>query len=395
MKTFLKITGIFLIWRLFLFLIGAVADSFLIYDPSFPYADSILISSDLPRWLYSWAGFDGVHYLTILKEGYLTTGLIQAFFPLYPLTGRLLTLITDNALISNLLLSNISFIGLLYFWYKFVLSEYSKKIAKYSTLALLLFPTSLFFGATYTESLFLLFVIATFWFVNKKNYWLVALFIFLASATRVTGILLLPAVIFEILFSNIKWGDSFNKIKKDLTQKIKSWKKYIKPILIVSLGAFGLFAYMAYLCKEFGDGLYFFHVQSEFGGGVRQETLISYPQVLYRYIKILLTARPFDLKYFSYAQDLVASTLGLGVIIYSLKKVKLSYVIFSLLAFIVPTLTGTFSSMPRYILVCFPLFILLGDWSSKSKLFRIIWFSISSLLLIVNTVLFIQGYWVA
>ncbi len=152
---------------------------------------------------------------------------------------------------------------------------------------------------------------------------------------------------------------------------------------------------MYYLYREFSDPLYFFHVQSEFGGGIRQETVILYPQVVWRYIKILLTARPFDLKYFSYVQEFVTGTIGLILLLYSVTKTRLSYIIFSLLAFLLPTLTGTFSSMPRYILVCFPIFILLSIWSEKSKIFRYTWFTISGILLLLNTVLFIQGYWVA
>ena len=152
---------------------------------------------------------------------------------------------------------------------------------------------------------------------------------------------------------------------------------------------------MWYLNIHFQDGLYFFHVQSEFGGGVRQETFVSYPQVIYRYMKILLTVRPFNFKYFSYLQDFVVSTFGLGMLLYSFKKVKLSYVVFGLLAFFTPTVTGTFSSMPRYILVSFPIFIILAIFSEQSKLFKYLWFISSGILLVLNTVLFIQGYWVA
>lgn len=375
-KSIYIVLGVFLLWRFFLFILGWFADIFLVYAPSFPYANGILDSFSLPRWLFSWAGFDGVHYLTIMLRGYHGAGLIQAFFPFYPYLSKIFGSLIDNYLIGGLLVSNLSFLALIYVWYRFVKLNYSKKVALWSTVALLLFPTSLFFGALYSESLFLLLVIGTFWSVQKKRYWLVALFIGLASATRVTGILLLPAVLFEIVMPKL------------------DWRKNIKPIGIVSLGSLGLVGYMYYLYKDFGDPLYFFHVQEEFGG-VRQENLITYPQVAWRYIKILLTARPFDLKYFSYVQDFIVSTVGLIVILYAATKTRLSYVIFALSAFLVPTLTGTFSSMPRYILVCFPLYILLGIWAEKSKIFRYTWLTISVILLMINTILFIQGYWVA
>ena len=174
----------------------------------------------------------------------------------------------------------------------------------------------------------------------------------------------------------------------------KRISKHALPLATVALGSLGLLTYMYYLATEFGDPLYFFHVQAEFGG-IREEVVVTYPQVLYRYLKILVTARPFDFKYYSYLQDFIAGTVGLGLLVYSATKVRLSYVIFSLLVFIAPTLTGTFSSLPRYILVCFPLFIVLADWTEKNRLFRYTWFIFSGILLVLNTVLFIQGYWVA
>ncbi len=395
MKKILQIIVVFLIWRTGLFLISYFADAAIIYAPSFPYADGILDTFNLPRWLYSWANFDGVHYLTIIKNGYHGAAFIQAFFPGYPILAFIFNVFINNNLLASLFVSNISFVIFLFFWFQFLRQNFSAKIAQYGLLILLLFPTSFFFGATYTESLFLLLVIGTFWSVQQKRYWFTAVLVALASTTRVTGILLLPAVVFEIIFSDTKWSLSLKKIQTNIQEKLGKWQKYIKQIGIVSLGAVGLLAYMYYLYREFGDPLYFFHVQSEFGGGVRQETLVSYPQVIFRYIKILLTARPFDLKYFAYVQELVVGIIGLIAILYSTKKVRVSYVVFSVLAFFLPTLTGTFSSMPRYILVCFPIFILLATWAEKSKIFRYTWFIGSSILLVLNTILFIQGYWVA
>jgi hypothetical protein len=395
MKAFLKILAIFLIWRFLLFAVGGFADNFLVYDPSFPYFATTLTDFGLPRWLYSWSGFDGVHYLRLLIYGYKGDLYIQAFFPIYPFLIKLTSYIFSNYLVSSLIVSNVSFIVFIYAWYKFIKEEYSSEIAYWSLTSILLFPTSFYFVATYTESLFLLFVLGTFLSLKKNRYWFVALFIALASATRVSGILLIPAVIFEIIFNDLKWSDTIKQAKNIVVKQIINYRSYLKPSLIISLGSIGLLLYMFYLYREFNDPLYFFHIQSEFGGGVRQESLISYPQVLWRYIKILVTVRPFDLKYYSYVLDLIVGTLGLAIIIYSATKTKLSYIVFALLSFFLPTLTGTFSSIPRYILICFPIFIILGIWSEKSKIFRYTWFITSSLLLVLNTVLFVQGYWIA
>lgn len=395
MKTFWKIVIFFVSWRAGLFLLGSFSNFFLKYDPSFPYAVGLLDSFNVPRWIYSWANFDGVHYLTIMMHGYSGASLIEAFFPVYPYLSKTFNSILNNYLLAGLVVSNGAFLCLLYVWYQFIQKYFSRTIAIYSVVILSFFPTAFFFGATYTESLFLLLVIGAFWSLHEKKYFITALCIGLASATRVTGILLLPAVFLEIIFPELQWGITWKKCKKLIVSKFSNWREYIHPILIVSLGMLGLLSYMFYLYKSVGDPFYFFHVQSEFGGGVRQESMILYPQVIWRYIKIILTARPFDLKYITYLSEFAVGVFGLLTLLYSATKMKMSYVVFALLAFFLPTITGTFSSMPRYILICFPLFILLAIWAEKNIIFRYTWLVVSGCLLVFNTILFIQGYWVA
>jgi len=169
-KQLLTILSLFFVWRIGLFLISMIAPNFLTYAPSFPYSDAILAHFDVPQWLFSWGNFDGVHYITIIDKGYAGADLIQAFFPVFPLIIKLVSLIINNILISALLVSNLFFLGFLYIWYLFVEKRYSKTTAFLSSLIILLFPTSFFFGAIYNESLFLTLVILTFWFAEKKNY---------------------------------------------------------------------------------------------------------------------------------------------------------------------------------------------------------------------------------
>jgi len=394
---FKKLTGIFIIWRTFLFIIGYLAQFILKYKPSFPYYDQLALYN-LPQWLYSWANFDGVHYLTIIKKGYFGTGLIQAFFPLFPLSIRFLN-IFENPLVTGLIVSNILAFLLFISFYSFS-KTFFKNNHWQNLLVFILFPTSFFLGAFYTESLFLILVLNTFIQSHHRNWFRAGLLAALASGTKVVGILLIPSLIIGYFFGEKKLGELINDIKNKNTRKklISSLTnklnlKSVRPLSLIIVGSFGLLSYMFYLWQKFDDPLYFFHVQSEFGGG-RQENLILYPQVVYRYLKILITARPFDFKYLAYIQEFISGTIGLILILYSSKKIKLSHLIFVLGAFFVPTLTGTFSSMGRYILVCWPIFFVISDWL-KNKKIRYLYFIISTLFLVINTVLFIQGYWVA
>jgi hypothetical protein len=156
---------------------------------------------------------------------------------------------------------------------------------------------------------------------------------------------------------------------------------------------------MLYLYLAFNDPLFFFHVQSAFGAG-RQQSFVLFLQVTWRYFKIFWTARPFDWKYYAYVQEFVATFFALVVLMYGSVRVKklqlhIQELAFSFGAFFLPTLTGNFSSMPRYILVCLPLFFIIGQFLSKHKTAKIAYIVVCSVLSFVNIMLFIQGHWVA
>ena len=380
-----KIIGLLIFWRLGLFGLSWLAPSLLMYQPSFPYAYDLLAQLGLPQWLYSWTNFDGVHYLTIMRHGYIGTGLIQAFFPFFPLFVGLFTPAIPEVIMTLIL--NLFTTGLsLYFLFLLVARHHASSVAWLSLCLLLIFPTSFYLGAVYSEAFFLCFVLGALLAADKQRWLLATLAAALAISTRLVGIFILPALVVQ-LFADVP-----------LRQLPSSIKKNIHILLLLSLSLFGLFAFMSFLQFEFSDPLYFFHVQSEFGSG-RQESLILLPQTLWRGIKIVATV-PLSRIWLTYAQELLftlvsAVTLVIGVWQRRSLKLPLSWLVFALGVVLLPTLTGTLSSMPRYILVAFPLYIIWAQFLQKYKVTRGILMVLSLSLLIYNTVLFIQGYWVA
>ncbi len=365
------------IWRSVLMLVAVVADRFLKYEPTFPYAFTLLPKYDLPRWLYSWANFDGVHYLTIAEKGYIGTGLIQAFFPVYPGLVAALNTITANTLLSGLIVANVASLVLVWVWFGFVKAWKGSAVAIWATAILAVFPTSFYFGAVYSESLFLLLVIGAFWAAQRQQWWLAGAVVAVAAATRVVGVGLVPCLL-------LWWWQS-----RDAKLPRQWWQ--VVPIIG---GVVGLGLYMWFLYREFHDPLYFFHVQSEFGSG-RQESLILYPQVVWRYIKIWLTYQPHDWKYLAFIQEGVVGVMGLVGLVWAARRVPLAWTLFGLGAFLLPTVTGTFSSMPRYVLVCFPIWLALAEQFTTHRWLRVGYLLGSLSILILMTVLFVQGYWVA
>ncbi len=379
-KEILRVFGFFILWLFFLSLVSFWAERIFTFKPTFPYAYEFA-KYNLHSFFERLANFDGVHYLGISENGYLGTGLVQAFFPLYPFLMRTLNILVNNHLISGLLISHFFALTSFYAFYYLVKMEHKQKIASWSLVFFACFMSSFYLRSLYNESLFLTLILSSLIAAKKQKYLLAGILGALASATRIVGIFIWPSLLLMIF----------------LEDRQKWW-----AYLAVSLSALGLMIYMLYLQIHFADPLYFFHVQAEFGAS-RQTELVTFPQVIWRYLKIFYTVRPIDWKYYAYVQEFILSILAFFGLVMATwqnfkKKIKMNwaYLIFAWGAYLLPTLTGNFSSMPRYILICFPLFIYLSLLLKKepgSK--KIFYLTISLIFLIINLILFTQGYWVA
>lgn len=382
-----------LAWFSVLMLAAWLAPQFWSYKPSFPYADSLLQPSGLPAWLYSWANFDGVHYLTIISKGYLQTGLIQAFFPVFPGLIKSISMLFGQpilvAIVSNLIITSI--------WvYLLIFHVFEKKHRQYavmSALLILLYPTSFFFIATYSESLFALEIVALLALLKHKKWWWASAVIAVASATRVVGVGLV-AILLGAYFNIEAPVWNFRQWWKTISTTMKP--KLIKSVALALASSLGLLAYMIFLWINFGNPLYFAEVQSSFGVG-RSESFIILPQVIFRYAKMMTTVPLQSFTYLSVVHELL-STVGIGLLLlYSSFLVPITTFLTAIAIFILPTLSGTLTSMPRYAL---PLLVLLLPSLvlkiPENKLHYLwIWIGCSTMLLLFFTTLFIQGYWVA
>jgi len=374
-----KVIYLFIIWRIALFAVAAISPLAIPqFGARFPYFQERLITSGFPHFIWSFGNFDGVHYLGIAKDGYAYQ-FTQVFFPLYPVLIRLASYITlGNFLLSGLLISNAAFLFGLIIFFKFVREIYSQKIALWSCLFLLTFPTSYYFGAIYTEGLFFLLVISAFYLFYKKRILLASIIGSFASLARLTGLFLAPSL----------------ALKRDF--------KSLIPILIIPVG---FLIYVLYLKIEFNNPLYFLSAQSIFGQERLTNGVVLLPQVFWRYLKILATTH--GLIFANAAFELLSTVFALTLLLIaykqsfstnkrsfsSNKKIKIEWLVFSLIAILVPTLTGTLASMPRYILVAFPIYIILAQL--KNLKIKVLILTVSTILLFVATTLFAQGYWVA
>lgn len=364
-----------IIFRIYLHFLSLFAIKFFHFKPSFPYWDSVL-SKLGPRWLWFWGNFDGVYYLRLAHSGYQDQ-LTQAFFPLYPILIKITDFMVSNPLVNGLVISHLAFIGFIYFFIKLGDLDYKKSTLWQSLLLLIAFPTSFYFFAIYTESLFLFFATAAFYFSRKKDFPIACLLVGLATATKLVGVFLIPAILWEY----------YSLHRKD-------YKKLLKLIPYALISSGGIITYLYFLQRKFNDVLIFISSQPGFGAGRSVDKLTMFYQVVFRYLKMFFLV---DFKSDIYPilwLEFIASITFFILIIYALiKKMRPSYLIFIIPTFLLPTLTGTFSSMPRYLLTCFPLFYLLGDL--KSKKLRIFLLIVFLLLQVFSFTRFISGQWVA
>lgn len=377
-SSILKIILAFSIWRIILFVIAFIA----IYAISefgnrFPYWNMILTTTGLPSWIWGFGNFDGVHYLRIVTMGYESSQYTQAFFPAYPLFIKLITLYSGNYLIS-LISTNIIFLISLIILYKLIEIDFSKKIALYSVFLLIIFPTSFYFGSIYSESLFLFFTVSFIYLLRKKNYLAAGVYGLLACSTRILGLWLIPIYLLEIYFEYRN---------KNIGKEVA-----IKIILGCLLIPVGLLLYMLYLGFNFNDFILFLNSQPAFGAERSSFPIVSTPQVFFRYIKILLSVPVNSLIFFNAILEFIFTLFSLILLIVSFRKIRFSYWLFSMGCWITPTLTGTFSSMPRYILMMFLLLPVLANFPKKYFILLSLLFIILGMIL---TGLFTRGYWVA
>ena len=374
-KNYISVICLLILWKFLLF-IAAIWS----YE-AFPLYSTNYLGGGFNNYLNSyyinpWANFDGEHFISIAYYGY--RHLQQAFFPFYPklimvgmfFFGRSL----ETGVKIGYLISTISFPVALVFLYKLIKLDYSKKFALGVVAILLLYPASFYFNAVYSEALFFMFVTMSFFFFRKEKYFWASFFGFFSSLTRIFGVLLFLSFILEIFLFRIP----------------------IKKVLWIGLIPFGLFIYMAYLYFSIGDPLAFYNLQLVVGEQ-HQRGIVLFPQVIYRYLKIV-----FSLDSLSTLTTTILFEFAIGIVFFALpiigyfKKVRLSYLAFAFLGYFLPTIQGSFSSLPRYVLVLFPSFIVLGFLIRQLPIWsKVILGFLSCSLLLIESAFFLRGYWVA
>lgn len=165
------------------------------------YAD-LLIRGGEP-WstlLSAWQRYDALAYQQIAQHGYEPGALTTSFYPLYPLLSRLAApLLGGHILLAQLLVTSVAFLAAMWLLYQVARLDGSPRAARLAVLTAAFFPASFFLLAPFTESLFLALTLAAVWQARRDRPWAAGALAFAASLTRPHGLLLVLPLAVEYL----------------------------------------------------------------------------------------------------------------------------------------------------------------------------------------------------
>ena len=315
-------------------------------------------------FLKSFANWDGGHYIGIAEFGY-TEKFQYAFFPLYPLLIRIIYSVTHDYLIAALAISISSTFIAINLLYRLIGDNFDKGVAQKTISYLIFFPTSFYFLTAYSEGLFFLLVVSTFYFLRTNRFFWATLAASLASATRLAGLAVVFALLMEVYATK-----GINK---------KNW--------YALLSSLGFVIYCWYLFTQTADPFYFVQAETHW---LRN---LSIPGVSFWESIKGLSSGYLITKNFNAFLDLAFAIFGVGMIIRAFRFLPISYSVYGLISILLPLLSSSLSSIPRFLLPIFPIFILLAFIKNQHSVFA--YQLISIMLLAVFITLFMNGYWVS
>lgn len=331
--------------------------------------------------------YDGPQYLDIAYFGYPKIGKTDskkfAFFPLYPALIKIFApIFSHNFTLSGVIISFISHLFGAIFFFKLLIFDKKETKSAFSSLKyFLIYPTALFFFSVYTESLFFLLSVLTVYLLRQKKWWLAGMVGFLGALTRPPGILLfIPFIIeFFLYLREIK-------IKNFLRLKIREKISIFAPFLI----PLGTFSYFVYLYLAIGNFNAYFDALSYW-----KKSAISLKNLFNVLFDKISHFNDLPLhSFYSSKLDLVFGLAFILLLLVFWKKIRFSYFAYGLALVILPLLSGQTMSLMRYLSVCFPVFMILGNLGAKNKVLDVFISTFSLLLLAIFSLKLFNWYWI-
>jgi hypothetical protein len=334
-----------------------------------------------PLWYHQLLQWDSEWYFKIVTDGYQYNGdpTIQqsiVFYPLFPMLARGMATIGGlTPADAMLLVSNAAGLLAIVILFKLVREEYGDQVALATTALVSFFPASVLLSAGYTEPLALLLIVSFFLALKRRYYFPAALLAGLTIATRSTGIVLLPVLVWEM------WRN-------------RDQKPFLPALLpCIVLATSGLWLFMIYLWSAFGSPFAFADGQVAFHEGTALTTRLVAALKLEPFTRMMLN------DWNPWGQASWFTLLFIVLIVVGWSRLPSSWTLFAMAVLLLPYLTlsggpAGFVSMSRFNLVSFPLFVILADLVSRAKWLLVALIGLFGASLFMNTALFARRIWI-
>jgi Mannosyltransferase (PIG-V) len=377
-----------------------------------------LLAAPAARWDSAW-------YLVIARYGYrpdLGVYARTAFFPLYPLGLRVITWFGLPPILAGVLLSVAALALALYGIHRLTTLELARvrtpalagdRVADAARLAVMLMafaPMAFFFSAVYSESLYLALSVGLFWSARNGRWMWVGVLGALAGATRSTGLVLaLPALMIYL------YGPREDRPPDRLGERrprLRPHYRLRRDALWLCLLPVGVVLYGAWLGLAGGDPLAPLHAQEVWGrhfagpyagvwDGVRAAFDGARQLLSFQRRHIYFPANEGD-PFISAGHNLlllVFLAAAVPAVVGVVRRLPLAYGAYVIAALALP-LTYPVSaqplmSLPRFLVVLFPLGIWFGAWLAERPGLQRPVLALSAVLMVFFLAQFATWHWVA
>ena len=312
---------------------------------------------NFPPFLEMWTIFDGSAYIKMAKLGYIGAG-CYAWFPLYPFIMKILAFFIHSYNLSGLIISNISFLLGLCVFYRLANLETDGESAKRAVWYLSLTPFSYYFSCAYSESLFFLFCVLTFYSIKRAKWPFAGISAMLTGLTRIIGVTIYPSLIYSYIM-----------------EKKENNKKIFSPDLVyILLMLLAVSLFMGFLYAKLGNPLMFIAAHGLMGQHVSLPHVAILEGLNRSFVFFSTYSYDFSsLKGLSMALintiynsvEVICLFISFLLVVGVFKKFDAKYKIFSVFYLLFPLFSGRLLGWPRFIILFFPFFMYLGILGRK------------------------------
>jgi len=323
-------------------------------------------------WLAPWYRWDVIEFYTVTINGYEPgTPLAHLIvkFPIVPLMIRGIGFLgIHNLFLAGFIMATLVSLPIPILMEKLARLDYGEDISERSAWFLLIFPMSFCLHLPLTEGIFMVLALNAFLAARKNDWKQAAITAALAGATRVNGILLIPALVAEAAY------------------QYSVERKWCSGWMWLALAPLGTIIYCGLCFWLFGDVFAYMKFQPEYAG-----QHVTWPWIgITNLIHHALTTSSIDRFVYIYP-ECVALVFLMVITVWTCFKYRPSYSIWTALNLLLCISTTSILSLPRYAIVIFPIYLILAEFTKL----RIVYAATSCVLIgffVYFSVLFAAGW---